>query len=379
MNRIILVGNGFDLAHGLKTSYCDFIEDYLTDVFLSLTKNNYTYEDPLISIKITFNASSYNFEFGHFKNYTDFFTNFRKRFSPDFAIFINPILQSTLDSILECNWVDLEMAFFQNLCKGIDENKVDKEHVKSTNVTLEYLKSRLPQYLEKVEGTINRLSINPHIVEILTQPPRYNDFRSSLKPGDATTLRRGQVSVSNFQTKVEKTMVVNFNYTSTLEKYIQEVPNLIRPKYQLNYIHGKLKDEANPPIFGFGDEHNKRYLEFEDHNENSLFKHVKSYRYLLSHNNKNLLNFAGSDLFQVFILGHSCGLTDRTLLKSIFENENCRSIKIFHYRRQDGTTDYHEKTIEIGRHFTDKGFMRRAIVDFDKSDFLPQLNHHIVK
>ena len=25
MNRIILVGNGFDLAHGLKTSYADFI------------------------------------------------------------------------------------------------------------------------------------------------------------------------------------------------------------------------------------------------------------------------------------------------------------------------------------------------------------------
>jgi len=27
MNRIILIGNGFDLAHGLKTSYRDFIDD----------------------------------------------------------------------------------------------------------------------------------------------------------------------------------------------------------------------------------------------------------------------------------------------------------------------------------------------------------------
>jgi len=25
MNRIILIGNGFDLAHGLKTGYKDFI------------------------------------------------------------------------------------------------------------------------------------------------------------------------------------------------------------------------------------------------------------------------------------------------------------------------------------------------------------------
>ena len=28
INRIIIIGNGFDLAHGLKTSYRDFIIDY---------------------------------------------------------------------------------------------------------------------------------------------------------------------------------------------------------------------------------------------------------------------------------------------------------------------------------------------------------------
>ena len=28
MNRIILIGNGFDLAHGLKTSYANFIDWY---------------------------------------------------------------------------------------------------------------------------------------------------------------------------------------------------------------------------------------------------------------------------------------------------------------------------------------------------------------
>ena len=28
MNRLVLIGNGFDLAHGLKTSYTDFINRY---------------------------------------------------------------------------------------------------------------------------------------------------------------------------------------------------------------------------------------------------------------------------------------------------------------------------------------------------------------
>lgn len=29
MNRLLLIGNGFDLAHGLKTKYEDFIDWYL--------------------------------------------------------------------------------------------------------------------------------------------------------------------------------------------------------------------------------------------------------------------------------------------------------------------------------------------------------------
>ena len=28
MNRLILIGNGFDLAHGFKTSFKDFIDAY---------------------------------------------------------------------------------------------------------------------------------------------------------------------------------------------------------------------------------------------------------------------------------------------------------------------------------------------------------------
>ena len=31
MNRIVLIGNGFDLAHGLKTSYKNFIDWYWND------------------------------------------------------------------------------------------------------------------------------------------------------------------------------------------------------------------------------------------------------------------------------------------------------------------------------------------------------------
>jgi hypothetical protein len=35
MNRLIIIGNGFDLAHGIKTSYHDFILDYLKERLLA--------------------------------------------------------------------------------------------------------------------------------------------------------------------------------------------------------------------------------------------------------------------------------------------------------------------------------------------------------
>ena len=32
MNRLVIIGNGFDLAHGLKTSYGDFINYYINNM-----------------------------------------------------------------------------------------------------------------------------------------------------------------------------------------------------------------------------------------------------------------------------------------------------------------------------------------------------------
>ena len=35
MNKLILIGNGFDLAHGLPTSYTDFINDFWANIHLN--------------------------------------------------------------------------------------------------------------------------------------------------------------------------------------------------------------------------------------------------------------------------------------------------------------------------------------------------------
>ena len=49
VNRLIIIGNGFDLAHGLKSSFKDFIYNYCYKV-LSQFLTNMHYEDFFISI-----------------------------------------------------------------------------------------------------------------------------------------------------------------------------------------------------------------------------------------------------------------------------------------------------------------------------------------
>lgn len=53
MNRIILIGNGFDLAHGLPTSYTDFIRGYYTIQKLRLLEGESELNDGLCSVKIS--------------------------------------------------------------------------------------------------------------------------------------------------------------------------------------------------------------------------------------------------------------------------------------------------------------------------------------
>lgn len=103
-------------------------------------------------------------------------------------------------------------------------------------------------------------------------------------------------------------------------------------KRKIIHIHGELNKENNPIIFGYGDESADDYKKIEKLNDNEYLKNVKSINYLQTDNYKKMLGFINSDYYQVFILGHSCGSSDKTLLNTLFEYKNCVSIKPFYYK-----------------------------------------------
>lgn len=372
MNRLILVGNGFDLAHGLKTSYNNFMDFYLLKVFMELVQNNYRYQDALISIASKNNSRPIVAEYRKFDSGIAYLDYLRKDCSKLFDIKISQFLHESHRNILERNWVDIEMTYFHCLCSNIRDGRVDRENIAVLNQQLTYLKKELEDYLAAVETYQPTDHPDPDLLEIFLQPLIWNDFSAAAKTTDRIKLGPHSFDASGKNELPRNTMIVNFNYTQTLEAYLEAIKQNGLKNPTLNYIHGRLNSKENPPIFGFGDEYNQIYSEFEEHNENCLYDHVKSFKYFQTNNNKDLLRFVSSDLFQVFILGHSCGLSDRTMLKAIFESENCRSIKIFHHNRSEESNDYHEKTIELGRHFSNKGYMRRVIVDYDANNYMPQ-------
>ena len=141
--------------------------------------------------------------------------------------------------------------------------------------------------------------------------------------------------------------------------------------FKINHIHGTLADK-NSIIFGYGDELDKNYHALKETNENEYLKNMKSVRYLESENYRKLLEFIDSDSFQIYIMGHSCGNSDRTLLNTLFEHDNCVSIKPFYYQIDENSDNYLDIVQNISRNFTDMRKMRDRVVNKTYCEPLPQ-------
>ncbi|MFB6342768.1 AbiH family protein [Saccharicrinis sp. FJH62] len=345
VNKLIIVGNGFDLAHGLNSSFKDFISDYILNVIKEFLKER-IYDDSLIQISsksdlfhITDIVSKLNKD-----NSIESLFKIKARSNINFH-FKFELLKSIIDNFQYKNWYDIEVIFFDLLADLVSNKEFSQ--ISSLNEELEFLKSKLIEYLLKQEN-ISKCIIHEGLL---------NQFKSLIKKQDCliNTIEEDLVAKSFY--------FLNFNYTNILQKYVDEMGDFFST---INYIHGAINAElanGQSPIFGFGDEFDKKYEKFEEENEDEAFVHIKSFKYLESNNYRNLMEFIESNAFQVQIFGHSCGISDRTMLNKIFEHENCISIKVYYHNVGD-SNDYTKKNYSISRHFKDKSMLRNKVVNF---------------
>lgn len=377
MNRLVIIGNGFDMAHGLKTSYKDFINwywDQIRDKCCFL--NNARYEDVLLRITLCntkdyFNLShffSYNFDL--WKTVFDNGVSHRiwkfsglelfSAFEEQGVCTINKsaLFEKISHSIETKGWVDIENDYY-SILKDIIKNPNYGLSVEELNDQMRFLQDKLVEYLT----TLDKDNYKQNLLEAMI------DF---FNPADFSTGGREKafenIGIDNAEIDVNRAsheernklipkqiMLLSFNYTNVAKRY-----NNFNIAH--NYIHGDLEHPHNI-IFGYGDELDKDFKDIVERNENDLLKNVKSVKYLETDNYRKMLNFIESEPFQVFIMGHSCGNSDRTLLNTIFEHKNCVSIKPFYYKREDGTDNYLELVQNIYRNFTDLKLYRDRVVN----------------
>ncbi len=343
-NRLIITGNGFDIAHGLKTGFKDFIYSYCLEVIQKLIQHSY-FED--IILKINTNGSFIDLP-AYNKTMTPELA-FNLITNPQSGIFSVKIKSEffrliTID-IINKNWVDIELIYYQNLKNHIKNKSTD--YIPKLNQEFDFLKQHLIKYLKQQEDN-TQIHISEKIISQFTEEIKIKETKKQMEFDD------------NFP---QQTCILNFNYTNIASKY---ATGIINKNFQYIPIHGILNNTENIEnseiIFGFGDEMDSEYLNIESIGNNEILANIKSFKYLLKNYYQNLSSFIESDYFQVQIYGHSCGLSDRTLLNTIFEHENCISIKQFYYQ-QDGKDDFETRSYSISRHFKSKADLRSKVVN----------------
>ncbi|MCC6700658.1 MAG: hypothetical protein IT221_03995 [Fluviicola sp.] len=361
-NRIVIIGNGYDRALGMATSYSDFLLDYLkkciksamtapyhSDVFIRIERINYQNNQELWVKIESIESIPRLFEF----------CKDRVKFSSK-----SELLELMLDKLDRDNWVDIETLYFNLLVQKVEHIKKtnvlkrDFAPVKRLNEVFENICLALNDYITRLDKEFN--------IDFLATPLVSLNYAFKEKQTHTKAYIAHQ-KADNEIGDPENILFLNFNYTNSLYKMFNST--LEMRNHHILHIHGQIGNSKNPIIFGYGDDthHYYKEIEIEDSFDPMLF--IKSFHYPKTENYHTLLDFMSSGKYEVYIVGHSCGLSDRTLLKAIFEDNNCLAIKIFH---RGSNEEHFLKNIAISRHFENKSSLRKKIMPYDEYAVIPQ-------
>lgn len=341
MNRLIIIGNGFDLAHKMETSYERFLIDYFRKISLKSLNTLDTFTDDEFldcytievleegNIEKIFNSLNSLDEL--FQHNLIYFSSVKTNWNNQLIDNKKPISfcfkNGFFSSLLTTNyWTDIESFYFNKLIFEFDKSKRGNEYSnpnpKELNRQFSILKDKIYSYLEEQNAKSKQL-VNSNFQEIID------------------SMLRG---INHHHHGV---LFLNFNYTDTLNHYT-------KLDYQVNHevinIHGTLSN-PNSLIFGYGDDSHKRYPELEDSVDDEYLINIKSHMYNSDNSYDKLINFLNGNFFEVFVVGHSLGLSDRVLLKAIFENKYCTKVRLYH---RGNLENHFKKRIALSRHFSDK-------------------------
>lgn len=287
MKNIIIIGNGFDRAHDLPTSYVDFIDDFI----LSELKDENS--DLLVPFVL--------YSLGKIANktspkkqgvYIDKEKKSHRFMTMNF--FLVDLLKQQQNGR---DWCDIEGFYYEAL------QKINERDLEKFQNDFKLIKQKLIDYL--------------------------NFLNIKAIPNDNFKHFFGH----NYFCNPKNNLILNFNFTDTLEKlYSNELTS-----FKINQVHGALGNlPENEIVFGH-DISRQAYDEYiSEGKHDKFFDNIKFLKYRLNSSLEDLNSFLDEfEPFNLFIIGHSCSISDKIMLETILSNPELNQVSIFYYKEPE--------------------------------------------
>ena len=352
-NVLLVVGNGFDLNLGLKTSYKDFINS------INLPNN----------IKLNFDLSETIPKKINILN-TDLI-----------EVSENNLIRELINLHVKNNWVDIEQEL-GNFARGyfstqevIEITSDYKVRAHSNELILkEYveLKQVLKEYLT-IQNTKFKDGFNIDYNDTSGLYAKYNEYENNLAFRELERL---------FEDNTMNLTVLNFNYTDTVEICAEFIfrmnklnQNIIQKDFGNEYkkklnqilVHGSINDEI---VFGIDDREEIK----------------KEYRYLHKSFDENTtcVNIGKllEDSEEIVFFGYSLGVTDESYFEDFFhkiclfnrDEKSDQKAITFYYFKKDGYIELFDRLVSLTDKSTAKLRQYNNITFKDSSIVFTQKN-----
>ena len=342
--NILVIGNGFDLAHGLPTKYWDFMM-FISNFKLldSKKKEDMRYVPNFKKLNESVQEYLLKDEMFYKDKRSDIWNEFNDLLSDNIWI---SYFEGKVNDYQNKGWIDFEyeiseiikaLEYFiqfniHNIRTGMSDYK-EQDSLKDKLVS-EYLsKYRRLNKSEKIKESLN-YSFYGENAEIIIKDIN-NDLNSLIR---CLEIYLGEVveniDISYKNTDIENLKidkVLSFNYSNTYEKYDKKDGSI-----EYDYIHGKVctsrNIEENNMVLGIneyleGNEKNKKldFIAFKKYFQRIYKKTGCDYKRWIEEMKEN-----PRDKNWMYIFGHSLDVTDKDILKELILLPNMITTVFYH-------------------------------------------------
>lgn len=392
--NILVIGNGFDIAHGLKTSYKDFLQfvkDFKEHDEAKRNGFEQGWSDNYDSTYISWIINLFN----HNGNDDD------RDFIVEFRILVqdNLWIEHFNEVSIKDGWVDFEKEI-SRIIQIIDEGR------KTKKLQVDEKTGKLSSKIEKYAFQVIEPNSEDGAVEIGID--NLDDFKERLLTDLNKTIRALELYFSYYveeeqlENDVEKLQVISslpidkvlsFNYTSTYKKLYASGRCI-----EYDYIHGRAKRGVGPGynlntcnmVLGIDEYLDERernsdneFIEFKKFYQRIFKKTGCQYKIWLEtfNNDNDLKALANREDINIYFYGHSLDVTDKDVISELIRQPRAKTTIFYHNRKALG-----ERIANLVKVITEEELIRRTggnnpsiiFKTLDGNDEFELANNHIM-